>query len=154
MVREILKDRSKINIRATNDKDKSMLQLALSTSRANTNRAKMAKIGSIVRALCEAGAEVDRKDKHGSAPIHVCAKNMNSDAAMALLDHGAQPDLKDKSGRTALYLIALDNDPDLGFVKGLIERDSTLAGKKLPLLQDRARESQIAARDEILSIGR
>lgn len=124
-----------------------MLQLALGTSKANTVKSKMIKIGKIVRALCEAGAEVEKMDiKSGSAPIHVCAKTMNCDAAMALLDHGADANLKDKSGRTALYHIAVDNDPDIGFVQSLLKRGGTLGGKKLPQLQDRPRGSQIETR--------
>jgi len=153
-IKEALKNHSLSGADTINDQGKNMMNIALGTSKVNTNRAKMASTSAIMKFLHDKGADVDARDAQGYAPLHICAKNMNWEAAIALLDVGAKIDLLDKSDRTALYLAGLDVDPDPKFVQMLIGRRATLAGKKLPPLQARPRANQVSVRKLILGIGR
>ena len=153
-IKEALKNHSLSSADMINDQGKNLMNVALGTSKVNTNKTKMASTTAIVQFLNEKGADLDARDAQGYAPLHICAKNMNSEAAIALLDAGAKIDLPDKFGRTALYLAGLDVDPDPKFVQMLIGRRATLAGKKLPPLQARPRANQVSVRKLILGIGR
>ena len=56
-----------------------------------------------VKALVEAGAEVDRADPDGVTPLIYATNNFAFDTASYLLSKGANPNVWDWWGRTALY---------------------------------------------------
>ncbi len=56
-----------------------------------------------VKALVEAGAEVDRADPDGVTPLIYATNNFAFDSASYLLSKGANPNLWDWWGRSALY---------------------------------------------------
>ncbi len=61
------------------------------------------------RILLQAGADPNRKDRNGAAPIHSLAYWSQKDPAPALallLDHGARIDIRNQQGMTALLLSA------------------------------------------------
>jgi len=58
-----------------------------------------------VKALVEAGAEVDRADPDGVTPLIYAANNFAFDSASYLLSKGANPNLWDWWGRSALYCV-------------------------------------------------
>jgi ankyrin repeat protein len=60
-----------------------------------------------VRALLEAGANVDEPNPDGVTPLMVAIDNFRFDTARLLLDAGANPHVWDWWGRTALY-VAVD----------------------------------------------
>jgi uncharacterized protein len=60
-----------------------------------------------VRAIVNAGADVDRPTPEGMTPLMIALDNGAFDAAKLLLEQGANPHLWDWYGRTALY-IAVD----------------------------------------------
>lgn len=57
-----------------------------------------------IRAILEAGENVDRPTPEGVTPLMLAIDNMNFEAAELLLDCGANPHYSDWWGRTALYL--------------------------------------------------
>ena len=145
-IRTLLHNRTLTGINNINEKKKGLMQLALGAAKVNTDEAKMAHTAEIIDFLCSKGADPDVKDGQGNAAIHVCAKNLNLRAATVLLDRNALVNLTDKSGRMALYLTALETDPDLEFVKMLLDRGASLEGKTLPKLPANARRSQYEVR--------
>lgn len=60
----------------------------------------------IVRALCEAGADVEAACNAGRRPLGAAACGVNPDTVRALCDAGAQVNAAGDEGRTALYLAA------------------------------------------------
>jgi uncharacterized protein len=60
-----------------------------------------------VRAMLEAGADVDRPNPDGTTPLMFAIDNLRFDTARLLLDQGANPHHADWYGRTALY-VAVD----------------------------------------------
>jgi ankyrin repeat protein len=60
-----------------------------------------------VRALLEAGADVNQPNPDGVTPLMVAIDNFHYDTARLLLDQGANPHVWDWWGRTALY-VAVD----------------------------------------------
>ena len=56
-----------------------------------------------VRALHEAGADVDALDPDGTSALTVAIINGHYDVAAVLLERGADPNLADKTGMTPLY---------------------------------------------------
>ncbi len=59
---------------------------------------------SIVRALLEAGADVNAPQEKGFTPLHEAALTGNLELLRILLDHGASRDLETEDGKTALDL--------------------------------------------------
>jgi len=59
---------------------------------------------SIVRALLEAGADVNAPQEKGFTPLHEAASTGNLELLRILLAHGAKRDLPTEDGRTALDL--------------------------------------------------
>ena len=60
-----------------------------------------------VRAMLEAGAEINQPNPDGVTPLMVSIDNFHYDTARLLLDQGANPHVWDWWGRTALY-VAVD----------------------------------------------
>jgi len=62
--------------------------------------------------LIEKGANVNKRDPEGSAPLHMAARNKRAAVITALLAAKADVNLKDKDGYTALQHAVLRNSPD------------------------------------------
>jgi ankyrin repeat protein len=56
-----------------------------------------------VRALADAGADLNLADPDGTTPLILAIVNAKFDTAVALLDKGANPNVQDEMGMTALY---------------------------------------------------
>jgi hypothetical protein len=59
----------------------------------------------VVRALIDAGAQVDKQDKNRWSPLMWAMTNRHKGIVKALLDHGASPEVKSSSGRTAFDFV-------------------------------------------------
>ena len=64
-----------------------------------------ARAGAIdaVRALADAGADLNAADPDGTTPLILAIVNAKFDTAVALLEKGANPNLQDQMGMSALY---------------------------------------------------
>jgi len=58
----------------------------------------------IARALVEAGADVNAKQRHGWTPLHGAAHSGDRELVELLLERGADPEAKHQEGKTALDL--------------------------------------------------
>ncbi|KAL1883083.1 hypothetical protein VTK73DRAFT_10009 [Phialemonium thermophilum] len=65
---------------------------------------------SVVQALIEAGADVDKQDRNQWSALMWAMTNRHKGIAKLLLDNGASPEKKTSSGRTAFDFIAPDSD--------------------------------------------
>ncbi|KAG6019680.1 hypothetical protein E4U41_003138 [Claviceps citrina] len=65
---------------------------------------------SVVKALLDAGAEVNRQDQKQWTALMWAMTNRHKGIAKLLLDHGASSDQKTSSGRTALDFVPPDSD--------------------------------------------
>lgn len=65
---------------------------------------------SVVKALVDAGADVDKQDRNQWNALMWAMTNRHKGIAKILLDNGASPDAKTSSGRTAFDFIAPDSD--------------------------------------------
>lgn len=63
----------------------------------------LASDGERVRFLAEKGANLNKLDKQGAAPLHTAAKDRDSDMIKLLLELGADVHRKDKDGWTPLF---------------------------------------------------
>jgi ankyrin repeat protein len=77
-----------------------------------------------LRALGDAGADLNVQDPDGTTPLILAIVNARFDAAVALLDKGANPNIADKMGMTPLYA-AVD-----------MHTLSPLMGRPAPALRD------------------
>ncbi|KAF2274857.1 uncharacterized protein EI97DRAFT_401399 [Westerdykella ornata] len=59
----------------------------------------------VVKALLDAGAQVDKQDKNCWSPLMWAMTNRHKGIVKLLLDHGASPDVKSSSGRTAFDFV-------------------------------------------------
>ena len=60
-----------------------------------------------MRALLDAGAELNARDADGEVPLHEAARYNEVDAVMTLLDAGADPNAPNEAGETPLHAVAL-----------------------------------------------
>jgi ankyrin repeat protein len=140
-------------ITATDHKGHGVLHLALGCDgKVNVNKKKMLNIAAVVRLLCDRGATVNAQNRSGRCPIHYCALTINFEAAKCLLERGAQINSTDKNGRTALNYTAMDSNPNIEFVKMLVEKGAKLGDAKLPKLPPRPNEAQRSVRQLINDI--
>ena len=149
---ETLLQRHFIDLTATDSKGRSVLHLALGTSKVNIDKPKMHRILVIVRLLCEHGADVNAADHSGLCPIHYCAKTMNTEAAKYLLEHKVRINEPDSQGRTALYFTATDGHPDPEFAAVLLRKGGKLGKMKPKELLKSANDSQRMVRFAIKRI--
>jgi ankyrin repeat protein len=70
-----------------------------------------------VRALVQAGADVNARNNDGSTPLIVAAFLCRTDIVQHLLAHGADKNAKDKAGHTALESVSAPFDQ----VKGIYD---------------------------------
>ena len=70
--------------------------------------------------LIEHGADVNKLDAQGYAPLHTAARNRRAELISALLAYKADINLKDRDGFTALHHAMLRNHPES--VKALVSR--------------------------------
>ena len=70
------------------------------------------------KALIASGADIDRKNGAGDAPLHPAVRNERAELITLLLQRGANADAKDDDGDTALHLAA--RRPDTAENAGLI----------------------------------
>jgi ankyrin repeat protein len=64
----------------------------------------------IVRALLQAGADVNAPQERGFTPLHEAAMTGKLELLRVLLDHGADPELRTEEGKTALDLARAGNE--------------------------------------------
>jgi len=69
-----------------------------------------------VVALCEAGADVERRDDQGCTPLHVAAAEARAPCLSTLVKHGAYLESLDNWNRTALHWAAQAGSADCVFV--------------------------------------
>ena len=55
-----------------------------------------------IKALLEAGANINTRDGYGKTPLHSAIKTKQVSSVMLLLDSGADVNVRDRSGRKAL----------------------------------------------------
>jgi quinoprotein dehydrogenase-associated probable ABC transporter substrate-binding protein len=96
---------------------------------AELNNAVLAFAKDRVKLLLDNGADVNKLDTQGYAPLHTAARNRNSDIAKMLLDAGADANLPDSDGMTPL--IHALNRNHVPTIKLLAERGADL-GKESP----------------------
>lgn len=114
----------------------------------------------IVRALLEAGAEVDTRTRSGTTALHIAAREGNTESVRVLLDCGADPNARNRRAETPILfaqgaaitrlLLARDADPDSidqwrrsALIDALIRKDD---GKLKVLLKEGA---SLALRDKM-----
>jgi quinoprotein dehydrogenase-associated probable ABC transporter substrate-binding protein len=73
------------------------------------------------------GADVNKLDSEGYAPVHIAARNEQPKVIALLVAAKAQVDLKDRDGYTALHHAVLRNSPDT--IKALGERGANLEAR-------------------------
>lgn len=61
------------------------------------------------RALCEAGARVNHKNKYGDAPLLAAAQTDSADIARILIEYGADLTVRNRQGYTPLLMAASEN---------------------------------------------
>lgn len=74
--------------------------------------------------LIEKGADVNKLDSEGYAPIHIAARNKRAEIISALIAYKADINLKDRDGYTALHHAVLRNSPEA--IKALGQRGADL----------------------------
>ncbi|KAG9234474.1 hypothetical protein BJ875DRAFT_509525 [Amylocarpus encephaloides] len=65
---------------------------------------------TVVTALLDAGANVDKQDRNQWSALMWAMTNRHKGIAKALLDHGASPKVKSSTGRTAFDFVAPDSE--------------------------------------------
>jgi hypothetical protein len=96
-----------------------------------------------VRALVQAGADVNARNNDGSTPLIVAAFLCRTDIVQHLLAHGADKNAKDKAGHTALESVSAPFDQ----VKGIYDFLQAVLGPmglKLDYEQMKATRPKIA----------
>lgn len=84
-----------IDVNGANDDGTTAISLAVGNSNADA-----------MRALLEAGADPNQRDRHGDLTLlhHAAVRHRGRDMIPLLLENGADPQLRDKEGRTPLDL--------------------------------------------------
>jgi hypothetical protein len=150
-IKLLLQNRDIIDMAQPDSKGRNMLHLAVNTGKVSSNASKMHTIATIVDLLCGSGKDIDpnEKDPSGHCPIHYCAKAFNTEATKRLIHHGADVNTLDPNGRTALYFTTEDRNPDVEFVKMLLQQKAILGKGKPTALLPRANQKQKAVRASI-----
>ena len=75
------------------------------------------------KALIEGGANIDRKNGDGDAPLHPAVRNERAELITLLLQRGADADAKGDDGNTALHLAArrTDTAENVGLIAFLLD---------------------------------
>ena len=84
-------------------------------------------------AYLQNGGDVDAKNAHGAAPMHVACLFGRADVAEILLDAGASLDVNNNEGATPEQLLALDWETTAyiaGLVQVPVDREEVLAGRQ------------------------
>lgn len=80
-----------------------------SGARGQTTSKRMEMCVRKARALCEAGAKVNHKNKYGDTPLLAAAQTDAADVAKVLIDFGADLLAKNRQGYTPLLMAASEN---------------------------------------------
>ena len=80
-----------------------------SGARGQTTQKRMDRCVAKTRALCEAGARVNHKNKYGDAPLLAAAQTDGAEIARILIDYGADLNVRNKQGYTPLLMAASEN---------------------------------------------
>ncbi|MBR4984716.1 MAG: ankyrin repeat domain-containing protein [Proteobacteria bacterium] len=78
-----------------------------------------------IKALLQAGAEVNAKDKNGKTALMYAADSGNDETIKALLQAGAEVNAKDKNGKTALMYAASTGNEDA--IEALVKAGADLS---------------------------
>ncbi len=76
---------------------------------------------AIVKAILDAGADVDLKDENGYDALGYALGSGNPEIVKILIDAGADPKHRDEEGRTSLMNIAAGYEPDSAMIPILLE---------------------------------
>ena len=76
------------------------------------------------KTLIESGADIDRKNGAGDAPLHPAVRNERAELITLLLQRGADADAKGEGGDTALHLAArrTDTAENVGLIAFLLDK--------------------------------
>ena len=80
-------------------------------AKGSTQRSRMDACVTKARALCEAGARVDHRNKYGDTPLLAAAQTDAAEIASVLLEYGADLTAKNRQGYAPLLMAASENRP-------------------------------------------
>ena len=80
-------------------------------AKGSTQRSRMDACVTKARALCEAGARVDHRNKYGDTPLLAAAQTDAAEIASVLLEYGSDLTAKNRQGYAPLLMAASENRP-------------------------------------------